>query len=100
MTSLAVAVVTTEGRERYLEAMLDSVADGRVHIVKDAARGLTPNHLAAWMQLISHGTTHCLLFQDQTGTQPPTSQQRSEPSTEDRRHLVSDRCSTPPRARP
>lgn len=64
MTSLAVAVVTTAGREQYLEATLGSVADARVHVVKDAAKGLTPNHLAAWRQLTTHGTTHCLLLQD------------------------------------
>lgn len=64
MASVAVGVVTTAGRERYLEAALESIADDRVHVVKDAAAGLTPNHLAAWMKLAIHETTHCLLFQD------------------------------------
>src|SRR5699024_952803 len=58
------AVVTTRGREHLLEATLDSLNNPIVHVVADAASGLTPNHLAAWQHLHLQGRSHCLLLQD------------------------------------
>ena len=69
---VGVGIVTTAGREDYLDktvkSLLKSYPEGvGVTIFKDLEKGLTPNHIASWKELYKDPTTsHGLLIQDDT----------------------------------
>lgn len=69
-------IVTTAGREDYLASTEFSLLNGmeynkpldELHIFKDLSKGLTPNHISSWRELLrianDSKSSNCLLFQD------------------------------------